>query len=300
MHRTRRLPSAVGALLLSAGLTVILAAPAFAQSGIVAPLPEPGSVGGSVGEAVGGATGGGTGATEVIKDVAGTAGNTAKDVGKEAGGVVSGTGGTVGETVGGSPGSTIKDVSGSIGDAVKDTSGTVGDVISGKGKEISEAVDSTSESTNEVIKELTGGAVGGRNGNLPIGVIQPGDQGEVSDRGSKPALGSSTSGGIASGAQGSAGFTQGSSAAAAAANSLLNFNPALLSETVGDAGDVREPMRLDDVMAEVIEAARRLAFPLMLLALVVGYVVFQNRIDRKDPKLALAALDQDPDLLSFR
>jgi gas vesicle protein len=45
------------------------------------------------------------------------------------------------------------------------------------------------------------------------------------------------------------------------------------------------------------EVARRLAFPLVLLALVVAFVAVQNRLDRKDPKLALAATT--PDVLSF-
>jgi hypothetical protein len=45
------------------------------------------------------------------------------------------------------------------------------------------------------------------------------------------------------------------------------------------------------------EVARALAFPLVLLGLVLGFVAVQNRLDRKDPKLALATTT--PDVLTF-
>ncbi|HSL66816.1 MAG TPA: hypothetical protein VK977_01490 [Actinomycetota bacterium] len=46
-----------------------------------------------------------------------------------------------------------------------------------------------------------------------------------------------------------------------------------------------------------IEAAKELAFPLALAVIVLLFVAVQNRIDRKDPKLALAPVA--PDLLRF-
>lgn len=46
-----------------------------------------------------------------------------------------------------------------------------------------------------------------------------------------------------------------------------------------------------------IEAAKELAFPLALALIVLLFVAVQNRIDRKDPKLALAPVE--PDLLRF-
>jgi ElaB/YqjD/DUF883 family membrane-anchored ribosome-binding protein len=45
------------------------------------------------------------------------------------------------------------------------------------------------------------------------------------------------------------------------------------------------------------EVARALAFPLVLVGLVLGFVAVQNRLDRKDPKLALATTT--PDVLTF-
>jgi len=46
-----------------------------------------------------------------------------------------------------------------------------------------------------------------------------------------------------------------------------------------------------------IQAAEALAFPLALAVIVLLFVAVQNRIDRKDPKLALAPIA--PDLLRF-
>jgi hypothetical protein len=37
-------------------------------------------------------------------------------------------------------------------------------------------------------------------------------------------------------------------------------------------------------------------FPLALLAIVIFFLIVQNRIDRRDPKLALAAVSADEDL----
>ena len=47
------------------------------------------------------------------------------------------------------------------------------------------------------------------------------------------------------------------------------------------------------------EAAQQAAFPLILTMLVIAFLTVQNRIDRKDPKLALAPVDSEQDLLSF-
>ena len=45
------------------------------------------------------------------------------------------------------------------------------------------------------------------------------------------------------------------------------------------------------------EVVGRLAFPLVLVGLVLGFAAVQNRLDRKDPKLALATTT--PDVLNF-
>lgn len=47
------------------------------------------------------------------------------------------------------------------------------------------------------------------------------------------------------------------------------------------------------------EAAQQAAFPIALILMVVAFLMVQNRIDGKDPKLALAPVDSEHDLLSF-
>lgn len=47
------------------------------------------------------------------------------------------------------------------------------------------------------------------------------------------------------------------------------------------------------------EAAEQAAFPAVLTALVIGFLMLQSRIDRRDPKLAMAPVDAEHEHLSF-
>lgn len=58
----------------------------------------------------------------------------------------------------------------------------------------------------------------------------------------------------------------------------------------------RQPL-FDRIVGAAIGVAKGLAFPLALALIVIAFVMVQNRIDRKDPKLALAPIA--PDLLRF-
>ena len=60
-----------------------------------------------------------------------------------------------------------------------------------------------------------------------------------------------------------------------------------------------EPGALDRVAEIVREAAKQLAFPLALTLIVAGFLALQGRLDRRDPKLALAPVDSEQDFLSF-
>jgi hypothetical protein len=67
----------------------------------------------------------------------------------------------------------------------------------------------------------------------------------------------------------------------------------------GTTRDSAGSSMIERIARSAADVAERLAFP-MLLALAVGaFVLLQNRVDRKDPKLALAALDADEELLGF-
>ena len=66
------------------------------------------------------------------------------------------------------------------------------------------------------------------------------------------------------------------------------------------AAPTRKP-RADDgfftnLREAVGEVAERAAFPLILLAAMVLFLLLQNRLDRRDPKLALAPVHSSPDL----
>ena len=59
----------------------------------------------------------------------------------------------------------------------------------------------------------------------------------------------------------------------------------------------------DGVIAQIgrvaAEAIEKAAFPIALMLMVGAFLMVQNRIDRKDPKLALAPVDPERDLLIF-
>ncbi|HWL66431.1 MAG TPA: hypothetical protein VNP73_10695 [Actinomycetota bacterium] len=53
-------------------------------------------------------------------------------------------------------------------------------------------------------------------------------------------------------------------------------------------------------LGQIERIVRALAFPMILLVLIAGFLVIQGRLDRNDPKLTLAPLDVDEEYLSFR
>jgi hypothetical protein len=46
----------------------------------------------------------------------------------------------------------------------------------------------------------------------------------------------------------------------------------------------------------IVRNADKTAFPVSLILIVAAFLTLQNRIDRRDPKLALAPLNAEPDL----
>ncbi len=57
---------------------------------------------------------------------------------------------------------------------------------------------------------------------------------------------------------------------------------------------------LDRIGRGLIDAAQRFKFPLVVAAAVAAFLIVQDRIDRKDPKLAAAPIDSRDDLVTFR
>jgi hypothetical protein len=60
------------------------------------------------------------------------------------------------------------------------------------------------------------------------------------------------------------------------------------------------PSFVEQIERGVEELLRAAAFPLVLAALIAGFLLIQNRIDSRDPKLTLSAIDTDQNFLSFR
>jgi hypothetical protein len=53
---------------------------------------------------------------------------------------------------------------------------------------------------------------------------------------------------------------------------------------------------LGEIASAAKAAARTATFPLALLGLLFAFLLAQDKIDRRDPKLALAPVHKDPDL----
>ncbi len=70
------------------------------------------------------------------------------------------------------------------------------------------------------------------------------------------------------------------------------------SEPIG-ATISEEPSLFERFLERSGEVLKAVAFPVALLLLVAAFLAIQSRMDRRDPKLALAALDQDQEFLSF-
>jgi hypothetical protein len=56
----------------------------------------------------------------------------------------------------------------------------------------------------------------------------------------------------------------------------------------------------DSLADQATRIAQKIAFPLVLLILVAAFLLLQSRLDKKDPKLALAPVDADDQYLTFR
>jgi len=94
-----------------------------------------------------------------------------------------------------------------------------------------------------------------------------------------------------------------SPAAGGAGPSFLGRGPAIgpvpapISSTPAVSMAIPHQGLFERIGSLTIQAAEALAFPLALAVIVLLFVAVQNRIDRKDPKLALAPIA--PDLLRF-
>lgn len=228
--------------------------------------------------------------------------------------------GTIGDTLGGGDSGSG---SGSGGDPVGDTIGGVTDTIGGETgtsepdgtkdsdtkliedvtKDVTDTVSSPENKVDETVNDPSG-SIGGTIGNTTDDVndISKGLTSPDGKHGKNTSKNNVTSGGGQLGTA-AARYHEKVFAAALAArladaknrtpSTLTLTSSATSTEDVGSTGVIASIGRV------AAEAAQQAAFPLLLTLLVGAFLIGQNRIDRRDPKLALAPVDSDQDLLSF-
>lgn len=221
------------------------------------------------------------------------------------------TAGTVEETVGNTD---TGSVVGGITDALEgDSSGAGsgneetpgdGDLIGGVVDKIDKTIDEGKETVTEVT-ETTGdtlgkagaGTVGGIVGTVEgtVGKVGNGDK----DGKQRKDARTSTNGGNA--LFGDTSLVLSSSLADALRADSKNIESSFSADTSGITApaSTSEDSLVQQIGRIAAEAVKNAAFPLALILLVGGFLVVQNRIDRRDPKLALAPVDPEHDLLSF-
>jgi len=213
-----------------------------------------------------------------VQETGTTVGGVVEDTGTTVGGVVEDTGTTVGgvvEDTGTTVGGVVEDTGTTVGGVVEDTGNTIGDVVEREG-----TIDAG---------PVVGGVIPGTQ---PGGTgVQPGSQEVPPGDGTRPGGGSSPDpGGAAGGSDPTPGV--GSPATPSLVGvGILPGTSGAVSAAVGHP----LPDFIDEGSGALSGArvARTLAFPLMLILLVIAFLVAQDRIDRKDPKLALAPVDAD-------
>jgi hypothetical protein len=142
--------------------------------------------------------------------------------------------------------------------------------------------------------DTDGGTLGGivQQGKDTVdGVLNPGGSGGGPGGGSGG--GSGGSGGGSGGTRHHAGPV-GSTTARGFTSSTLNTTPATSNDaTMASVGAHRRSTVLHSIGGTVVRTAKQLSFPLILAVIVALFVAIQNRVDRNDPKLALAPLTPD-------
>jgi hypothetical protein len=279
-----------------------------------AALAQVGGVG-DVATTAGGAAGGATdtvnetvgGATDTVNETVGGATDTVNET-------VGGATDTVNETVGGGTG-TVNETVGGATDTVNETVGgatdTANETVGGGSNTGSEGSTTTGPSGSKGTTETSGGLSGAHGGGgagtgsddirIVNGVPVPADATVIKLPDGTSVVIPGNSGGSIDGKKVGAdlprevlvalnGLTDGFAAAGAATPLAVDRSSAT----------AEGPTFLDNAATLAAEAARKLAFPMTLVLIVVGFLMLQGRIGRKDPKLAQAPVETNEDALTFQ
>lgn len=185
----------------------------------------------------------------------------------------------------------ITEVAAVASSAVDQATGTVEDTVAAVQDQASQATDSITDTVNGVLGQGVG-PVPDPGAELPI-VGDP-----SSDQTSSPDTTRPGGNGSGGGGGGSATRVRGAAGPAAFGRGpVIGPVPGPVSSVPVVSSAIPQQGLFDRIGAVAIQAAKALAFPLALALIVLLFVMVQNRIDRKDPKLALAPIA--PDLLRF-
>ena len=229
-------------------------------------------------------------------------------VGDAVGDVGSGTGDTVGD-VGTGVGDAVGDVTdgdnsggsqsdGGLDDVVEDVGNGAGDTVEEIGGGVGNAIDETAGDAGQTLDDTTG-TVGGQVGGTVGGISIPGGELILGGKGKKDEDPSQTVPfqGSISAADAVLGLPEANAPTITAIKEPLPKEPPY-STTAAPPGD--DQSVIERLAQAAAEAAKRFAFPLALSLVVGGFLMLQNRLDNRDRKLALAPVDAEQDLLSFK
>jgi hypothetical protein len=160
----------------------------------------------------------------------------------------------------------------------------VGETVGG----VTETVEETVQNTTETVTDTVGGLTGSGEG-----VVGGGSDPESSGGGSGTSSDPGTRGDRRSGRAPATGGSADDVAAASTAAREATAPPGVIPRQV--APDVFQRIR-----RAFTDSAGAFVFPLALIGIVGAFLVFQSRVDRSDPKLALAPIDARDDVLEFR
>ncbi|MGH2755438.1 MAG: hypothetical protein ACRDLB_13545 [Actinomycetota bacterium] len=210
----------------------------------------------------------------LIEEVTDQVGDTTSDIGDGVADTVEGATETIGDVVGGDAGQAAEDVGEDVGGTVRDLTQEADDAVTGTGSTVGEKVD-------DVVGDLDPTEPGTNGGTPNVG--DPTNGGRVDPAGNNTA-------GTPEREPSSARL---SSIGGAPGSETVTFpaSPDKHAATVGSSSDAGR---------DLVEAIGGITFPLALVALVAAFLAIQGRIDRADPKLSVATLDPEDEMLSFR
>jgi hypothetical protein len=194
------------------------------------------------------------------------------------------------------------DVVGGVSDTVGDVTDTVEDVTAPIDDTV-DAVDDVATGVNETVKKAAGkvgggvedvtGSLGDTTGGLSGGAAKTVKR--LAPTEGSVTVGKSTVGASALDSHVKAGVTRAQRSGSDTPSGDLSGLQALETETQRDQSSV-----LQNLAETLTAVAKQLAFPTALILLVGGFLMMHGRVDRKDPKLALAPIDSAQEYISFK